>query len=126
DRIDILVDLAGHTLGNRLATFALKSAPVQATWLGYPNTTGLGSVDFRITDALADPPGQSDRLHVERLVRLPRGFLCYEPPASAPEVGPLPALASGCVTFGFNNFAKMSAPPFESAARRLPAVLGCP
>jgi predicted O-linked N-acetylglucosamine transferase (SPINDLY family) len=79
------------------------------TWLGYPNTTGLAAMDYRLTDAIADPPEESPRLHSERLEYLPDGFLCYRPPASAPPVGPLPALAAGHVTFGsFNNLAKVT------------------
>jgi predicted O-linked N-acetylglucosamine transferase (SPINDLY family) len=123
DRIDILVDLAGHTAGNSLLAFALKPAPVQASYLGYPNTTGLGAVDFRITDAWADPPGESDRLSVERLERLPRTYFCYQPEPDSPPVGALPASESGVVTFGcFNNFAKLSGPFYEAAAAVLAAV----
>lgn len=122
DRIDILVDLAGHTGHNRLRVFAMKPAPVQATYLGYPNTTGLPAVDYRISDARADPP-ERDHLSAERLVRLPHCFHCYRPPPEAPEVGPLPALKNGHVTFGcFNNFSKVSAPFLDAAARVLEAV----
>jgi predicted O-linked N-acetylglucosamine transferase (SPINDLY family) len=106
DRVDILVDLAGHTGGGRLMTFARKPAPVQMTYLGYPNTTGLKAVDYRITDALADPVGTADGLHSEKLIRLEGCFLSYTlldelPPVAPREPGP--------VTFGsFNNLAKIS------------------
>jgi predicted O-linked N-acetylglucosamine transferase (SPINDLY family) len=120
DGIDILVDLAGHTAGNRLAIFAYKPAPVQVTWLGYPDTTGLSTMDFRITDAVADPAG-AEALHTETLWRLPGGFLCYEPSADAPAVGGLPALERGFVTFGsFNAPAKLS----PSCVRLWAALLG--
>ncbi|HEY5512095.1 MAG TPA: tetratricopeptide repeat protein, partial [Geomonas sp.] len=109
DRIDILVDLSGHTAGNRLALFARKPAPVQVTWLGYPQTTGLAAMDYRITDAITDPPGESERFHSERLLRLPGNFSCFAPPEEAPPVGELPALSRGAVTFGsFNNPAKIT------------------
>lgn len=107
DKVDILVDLAGHT-GKRLALFSLKPAPVQITWLGYPDTTGLSTIDYRLTDGIADPDGV-DRFHSEKLVRLPQGFLCYEAPTDAPDVGPAPALAAEGVTFGsFNNLNKIT------------------
>ncbi|MCF8143198.1 MAG: tetratricopeptide repeat protein, partial [Deltaproteobacteria bacterium] len=107
DRIDILVDLAGHTANNRLLVFARKPAPVQMTWLGYPNTTGMPVMDYRITDDVADPAGEADPYHTERLVRLPQGFLCYAPPDEAGDISPLPALEQGRVTFAsFNNLSK--------------------
>ncbi len=108
DGIDILVDLAGHTAHHRLLTFARKPAPIQVTYLGYPNTTGLSVMDYRFTDSYADPPGESDRWNTETLIRLPQGFLCYQPPAFAPPAAPLPARAAGPITFGsFNNLAKI-------------------
>jgi predicted O-linked N-acetylglucosamine transferase (SPINDLY family) len=125
DRIDILVDLAGHTAGNSLTVFAMKPAPLQATYLGYPNTTGLTTMDYRITDARADPPGDADRLHTERLLRLPGSFCCYRPDADTPEVNPLPAATAGTITFGcFNNFHKMSGEFLETVAQVLGAVPG--
>ena len=109
DRIDILVDLSGHTAGNRLLLFAAKPAPVQVTWLGYPNSTGLQAIDYRITDAVCDPPGLTERFHTEELIRLPANFSCFSPPEEAPQVGELPLLGSGVVTFGsFNNPAKIT------------------
>ncbi len=125
DGIDILVDLAGHTADNRLSVFALKPAPLQASFLGYPNTTGLTAIDYRITDARTDPPGESDRLSTEQLVRLPRTYFCYRPIDGCPDAGALPALANGRVTFGcFNNFAKLSDQFLEGAARVLSRVPG--
>ncbi len=106
DGIDILVDLSGHTDGNRLGVFALRPAPIQVSWLGYPNTTGLKQIDFRLTDAWADPPGMTDHLYSESLVRLPHSFLCYTPPISTPAVAPLP---EGPIIFCcFNHFPKIS------------------
>jgi len=120
DGIDILVDLAGHTTENGLLIFAHKPAPVQVTWIGYPNTTGLTAMDYRLTDAISDPPGQTERWHSERLVRLPKTFSCYVAPAESPAVGPLPALANGHVTFGsLNNFRKLSEPAIALWARLL-------
>ena len=109
DRIDILVDLAGHTAGNRLLVFARKPAPVQVTYLGYLDTTGLEAIDYRLTDAWADPVGQTEHLHTEELVRLPGSFLCYRSWVDAPAVADLPALQAGTVTFGsFNYLAKLT------------------
>ena len=109
DQIDILVDLAGHTAGNRLLVFARKPAPIQVSYCGYPDTTGLATMDYRFTDAYADPPGTTEQFHSEQLVRLPRCFLCYAPPADGPEVGPVPATAAGRITFGsFNSISKLS------------------
>ncbi|WP_310448007.1 tetratricopeptide repeat protein [Thiobacillus sp.] len=109
DQIDILVDLAGHTDHNRLPVFARKPAPLQITYLGYPNTTGLRAMDYRITDAWADPPGMTEHLHTEKLVRLDKGFLCFAPPAESPDITPLPARERGYVTFGsFNVLTKVT------------------
>ena len=123
DGIDILVDLAGHTAGNRLVVFTERPAPVQMTWLGYPNTTGLSAMDYRLTDAVADPQGIDDTLHSETLLCLPNGFLCFAPEPDAPEIGPLPALANGHVTFGsFNNLAKVTPEVMETWAAILHRV----
>jgi predicted O-linked N-acetylglucosamine transferase (SPINDLY family) len=123
DQIDILVDLAGHTAGNRLLVFARKPAPVQITWLGYPNSTGLTAIDYRMTDAYADPPGFSDALHSERLVRLPQTNWIYQPPENCPEPGQHSAIES--VRFGcFNNFAKVTEPMMKIWANILGSVAG--
>jgi protein O-GlcNAc transferase len=98
DSLDILVDLAGHTSGNRLSVFAKRCAPVQVTYLGYPNTTGLPAMDYRLTDESADPPGEPDARHTETLVRIPSGFLAYDPPGNAPLSGSPPCIVNGYVT----------------------------
>ncbi|PZU93159.1 MAG: hypothetical protein DCE90_17060 [Pseudanabaena sp.] len=108
DQLDILVDLAGHTGQNRLPVFARKPAPVQITYIGYPNTTGLAAMDYRLTDAIADPIG-SDRYYTERLIRLPNCFLCYQPLANLPPVNTLPATKLDSITFGCcNNLSKLT------------------
>lgn len=108
DGLDILIDLAGHSAYNRLDIMALQSAPCQASWLGYVNTSGLPVIDYRLSDAIADPPG-AEAHYSEALYRLPDAFFCYEPPALAPEVGELPALARGRITFGsLNNPSKIT------------------
>ncbi len=105
-RIDILIDLSGHTGGSRMLLFARKPAPVQITYLGYPNTSGIAEMDYRITDALADPVGASDALHSEKLIRLDGCFLAYTLLDELPPVAPAP---TGPITFGsFNNLAKIS------------------
>ncbi len=124
DRIDILIDLAGHSANNRMPVFAMKPAPLQVTWLGYPDTTGLSTVAYRLTDRWADPEGLTESLHSEQLWRLPRGFLCFQPTPGGPEVGPLPSGQGKTLTLGcFNNFAKLNPPLIESWAeilRQLP------
>ncbi len=123
DAIDILVDLSGHTEGNRLRLFARKPAPVQMTWLGYPATTGLQSIDYRITDGVADPSPLADQYHSERLLRLPRSQWCYRPARHAPPLSPLPALASGRIMFGsLNNLAKLNEQTLRLWARVLQAL----
>ena len=95
DRIDILVDLTMHMASNRLPLFARKPAPVQVTYLAYASTTGLDTIDYRLTDPFLDPPGSDDRDYSERSVRLPETYWCYQPGIVTPEVSPAPALHCG-------------------------------
>ena len=109
DGIDILVDLNGHTSGGRLTAFARRAAPVQVSFIGYPDTTGVTEMDYRLSDAIADPPG-AERLCTESLYRLPDCFLCYQAPEDAPAVVQTPWEKNGFITFGsFNNLAKINA-----------------
>ncbi len=118
DAIDILVDLGGHT-GTRLGVFARQPAPVQVTYLGYPNTTGLTTIHYRLTDAITDPP-EAQAWHTEQLLRLPGGFCCYEPPQNAPAVSPLPALSTGVITFGSTHkLAKLNSAVLDLWSRLL-------
>ena len=108
DRIDILIDLAGHTAGNRLLVFARKPAPILVTWAGYVGSTGLSAMDYLIADYWHVPEG-SERYYTEKVIRLPDGYVCYEPPDYAPEVGLLPLEQNSFTTFGsFNNVAKIN------------------
>lgn len=109
DAIDILVDLSGHTPRNRLLAFARRPAPLQVTWNGYPNTTGMAAMNYRITDGWCDPPGATEHLHSETLMRLPAVFMTWQPPLGAPQPGNPPALEAGYVTFGsFNSCFKIT------------------
>lgn len=99
DGVDILIDLAGHTAGNRLLSLAYRPAPIQVSWLGYPNTTGLDAIDYRLTSEIQDPTGAESH-HTECLVRLPGGTNCFAPPAHAPDVQPPPFVQRGQLTFG--------------------------
>lgn len=110
DKIDILVELAGHTTDNSLLVLVHKPAPIQVTYLGSPDTTGIQAIDYRFTDSLADLP-ESQKFYTEELAFLPDGFLCYRPSDSAPPVTSLTALRKGYVTFGsFNNNSKIHPP----------------
>jgi len=125
DGIDLLVDLSGHTLGHRLPVFARKPAPVQATWIGYPQTTGLTTIDYRITDRYLDPPGEADAYGTERLWRLPDCAVCFLPPENAPPPGALPSASAGALTFGsINHYFKVTDDVVVVWARILAAVRG--
>jgi predicted O-linked N-acetylglucosamine transferase (SPINDLY family) len=120
DAIDILVDLGGHSAGNRLPAFGRKPAPVQVTYLGYPATTGLPAMDYRLTDAKVDPEGAGDRWYSERLVRLPDTMWCYRPHEGLPAAPPPPCFSTGHVTFGsLNHAAKISPQAIALWARLL-------
>ena len=110
DRIDVLVDLSGHTGGNRLTLFALRPAPLQVTYLGFPGTTGVDAIDARLTDAIVDPPAFGPATS-ERPLRVAPTAWCFAPPPGAPDVAPLPSLREGHVTFGSFNAQKKLAPP---------------
>jgi predicted O-linked N-acetylglucosamine transferase (SPINDLY family) len=123
DKIDVLIDLSGHTAGNRLLVLARRPAPIQCTLFGYPNTTGMKAVDYRITDSVSDPSGMTEHLYAEGLLRLPHLPWVYLPPPDAPEVRPLPALTGDTFTFGcLNNAAKISDGCLETWAKLLREV----
>ncbi|MEQ1859008.1 MAG: tetratricopeptide repeat protein [Chthoniobacteraceae bacterium] len=123
DGIDILVDLALHTSDNRLKLFAHKPAPVQVSWLGYPGSSGVETIDWRITDPFLEPPGGESSPSAEQPFRLPHCWSCYEPPAGSPPVNALPVLSRGFFTFGsLNNFCKINDTVLETWARILGAV----
>jgi predicted O-linked N-acetylglucosamine transferase (SPINDLY family) len=123
DQIDILFDLAGHTAKNRLLVFARKPAPIQVTWIGYPGTTGLSAMDYILADRYMIP-ADAEPYYGESVLHMPNVFSCFEPPEDAPEVGPLPAITNGFVTFGsFHNTAKITSPVVAAWAeilQRLP------
>jgi predicted O-linked N-acetylglucosamine transferase (SPINDLY family) len=124
DGIEVLIDLAGHTKGNRLPAFARRAARVQASWAGYAGTTGLASMDYLIADRFEVPEG-AEPLYSEQVVRLPNDYVCYTPAEYAPSVGPLPAARNGYVTFGgFHNVGKAGALSLALWTRTLAAVPG--
>lgn len=125
DGIDILIDLTMHMEGNRLGIFARRPAPVQATWLAYPGTTGMAAIDYRLTDPHLDPPGEHDADYAEKSLRLPDTFWCYDPLEAESVVAPPPALAGHGATFGcLNNFCKINDGVLSLWARVLRAVDG--
>jgi len=109
DNIDILIDLNGHTKGNRLDIFANRVAKIQATWIGYPATTGIQNIDYRFTDGFVDDIKSTNPLYSEKLLEInPNFFMVYQPPEISPSVSELPAKKNGHITFGsLNNFAKI-------------------
>jgi predicted O-linked N-acetylglucosamine transferase (SPINDLY family) len=124
DGIDVLVDLAGHTAGNRLLAVARRPAPVTATYLGYPTTTGIEAIRYRITDAHVDPADEPSN-NVETPLRLPQSYYCYAEVEETREAAPLPAKLTGRVTFGcFNSSVKWSDEALRLWARVLEAIGG--
>jgi protein O-GlcNAc transferase len=124
DGIDLLVDLDGHFAGNRLPVLAQKPAPLQLSYLGYPATTGLPEVDYRLSDGVADPPGDAEERYCEKLIRVPGPFLCYRPPGEAPPPARIDP-NGGPVTFGsFNELPKLSPELLQCWCRILQAAPG--
>jgi predicted O-linked N-acetylglucosamine transferase (SPINDLY family) len=122
DGVDILVDLAGHTPGNSLTVFLRRPAPLQVTYLGYANTTGISTMDYRFTDSVTDPEGTSQKYR-EKLVRMKAGLACYSPPQNVPDVVPPPVTGNGYVTFGsLNNLAKINDHVIDLWARVLRTI----
>ncbi len=123
DRIDILVDLTMHMDKSRLLAFARKPAPIQVTWLAYPGTTGLATMDYRLSDPHLDPPGKHDDFYSEKTVRLPDTFWCYDPLTHEIPINDLPASANGFITFGcLNNFCKITGVTLDLWAKALIAI----
>jgi len=123
DGVDILIDLASHTNGNRLAVFARKPAPVQVTWLGMPTTTGLSAMDYRLSDPYLDPPDIATERYSERTVRLPHCYWPYDRPSLTATINAPPSIVNGFITFGcLNNCCKMSDATLQLWARVLLAV----
>jgi protein O-GlcNAc transferase len=121
DQLDVLIDLSGHTTGSRIALLAARCAPVQMTWLGYLNTTGLSSVGYRICDAHTDPPGMTEHLYTEQLLRLPHSQWCYTPAFEA-EARRRFAHIPGPLFGAFNQFWKVSEPCIDLWRRLLEAL----
>lgn len=119
DKIDILVDLSGYTAENRLQVFSRRAAPVQVSWLGYYNTTGISNIDYVISDETTVPTG-FEKWYSEKVVRLPHSRFCYTPSYVCPDVEPLAATQTGRITFGsFNNFSKLTEDVIEAWAQIL-------
>ena len=124
DRVDILFDLSGHTAGHRLLVFERRPAPIQISWIGYVGTTGMRSMDYLIADRFHVPAG-AEAHYCETVLRMPDGYICYDSPAEAPAIGPLPALERGQVTFGcFNKVCKLTPEVIALWARIVSSVPG--
>lgn len=124
DRIDILIDLAGHTTGNRMKVFAMRAAPVQVSWLGYPHSTGVPTIDYRISDEIVEPEGQAEQWSTEEIYRLPNGFHAIRMPDNLPNPSPPPCLKNGYLTFGsFNNVNKFGEYTIEMWAYLLTKIV---
>jgi protein O-GlcNAc transferase len=124
DGIDILFDLAGHTDDNRLPVFARRVAPIQISWAGYVGSTGLDTMDWLLCDRF-HVPQELESLYCERPLRMPHGYICYQPPEYAPEPGPLPSKRAGCITFGcLNNPCKVNEKTVQLFAAVLQRVPG--
>ena len=122
DKIDLLIDLSGHTALNRLPAFAYKPAPLQVSWIGYPGTTGLRAMDYYLADRHFLPPGQFDRFFTEKLVYLPANAP-FQPHVMSPPLNALPALETGSVCFGsFNRLSKINATTIDLWSQLLRAV----
>lgn len=125
DGIDILVDLSGHTAGHRLLVMARKPAPIQATWMGYLDGTGLDAIDYLITDEWTAPAAEGGRYFAETLWRLPEVYQCYRAPSYAPSVAGAPCASDGITTFGcLNNLTKVNDTVIETWSAILLAVPG--
>ena len=124
DQIDILVDLTVHMAFNRLRVLAMKPAPVQASWLAYPATTGVETIDYRLSDPYLDPP-ENDGFYSEETVRLPDSYWCYDPMTSGPKIKAAPVTRNGFITFGcLNNFCKINDATLELWAEVMREVPG--
>ncbi|MBC8267411.1 MAG: tetratricopeptide repeat protein [Rhodospirillaceae bacterium] len=122
DEIDILIDLTGHSANNRLLVFARKPAPLQVSWAGYVGTTGLSAIDYYLSDQYSTLP-DDEQYYSESILRMPDGWLCYDPPAYAPKVGASPFMKNDGVTFGsFSNPAKINKDVVSVWARILDGV----
>ncbi len=123
DAVDILVELSGHSGGNRMLALAARMAPVQVSWLGYPHSTGVPAIDYRIVDEITDPPPSADAYANETLVRLSNAFLCYQGDASMSYQAEAPSVSNGYLTFGsFNNLLKVNDGVLSAWAEILKAV----